>query len=258
MVLLNILGQTSFVNPDTILEVLNYLPSEVGNIFLQFINEVVASSSQGLLSIAAILGIWSASSGTRAVIRAINNAYGEKENRSFIRLIILSVVFTVIILALITMVFATLVFGELIAKNLFSYLGQTAFFSQFWSKFRLLILIGYMILTFALLYKFSPATKEKISFKSTLYGAGFSTIGWIIVSFFFSYYVNNFSNFSVTYGSLVGVIVLMIWLYISSIIILIGGEINATLLYFDNHGFKIHKNKSLVIELNNMVKERST
>ncbi|MNN58498.1 hypothetical protein D3C81_1735470 [compost metagenome] len=61
-------------------------------------------------------------------------------------------------------------------------------------------------------------------------GAMFSTIGWIITSILFSIYVNQFSDFTKTYGSLGGVMILLIWLYISSIIILAGGEINAILL----------------------------
>ncbi len=258
MVLLNIISQTSFVQEEALFQLLSFLPTEVYNIFVQFVNEVVESSSQGLLSLAAILAIWSASSGTRAVIRAINDAYGEKEDRSFLSLIVLSVVFTLIFLILIILVFATLVFGEIITKNLFNYLGQSAFFTQFWRRFRIIILLAYMIFTFALLYKFSPVSKEKITLKSTLPGAGFATVGWIIVSLGFSFYVNNFGNFSVTYGSLVGVIILLTWLYLSSIIVLIGGEINASLDFFRLHGFKIHPKKSLVSQLNNKVKERST
>lgn len=258
MILLNIMSQTSFVQEEALFQLLSFLPGEVYNIFVQFVNEVVESSSQGLLSIAAILAIWSASSGTRAVIRAINDAYGEEESRSFLALIALSVVFTVIFLILIVLVFATLVFGELIAKSLFTYLGQSAFFTQFWKRFRIIILLAYMIFTFALLYKFSPVSKEKITFKSTLPGASFATLGWIIVSLGFSFYVNNFGNFSVTYGSLVGVIILLTWLYLSSIIVLIGGEINATLDFFRLNGFKIHPKKSLVSQLNNKVQERST
>jgi membrane protein len=62
---------------------------------------------------------------------------------------------------------------------------------------------------------------------TVLPGALFATIGWIVVSLGFSFYVNNFGNYSATYGSIGGVIVLMIWLYLSAMIILIGGEVNA-------------------------------
>ncbi|HEY4543479.1 MAG TPA: YihY/virulence factor BrkB family protein [Tissierellaceae bacterium] len=249
MVFLNIISKTSFVDKDVIYSAIYYLPVEVQNLILGFVEEVVTSSSQGLLSFAIILAIWSASSGIRAVMRGINNAYGKKETRSFLSLAIISVLFTIAILVLLIIVFATLVFGELIGQVIFKELGLDHLFASLWSKFRLVIPVFFMIFTFALLYKVSPSSKNKIKFKSTLPGAIFTTLGWIVISILFSYYVNNFANYTLTYGSLVGIIILLIWLYISSVIILIGGEINATLQYFNESGYEINENMSLIYSL---------
>src|SRR5699024_5083359 len=138
-----------------------------------------------------------------------------------------------------------------LGKKISSSFGDLDIFKTLWSWIRIVIPLLYMILIFALLYKFSPAKNKlnEISLTSTLPGATFATLGWMVISIFFSYYVNNFGRFAITYGSLVGIILLLIWLYISSIIIVLGGEINATLKYFRVYGYKWHRNKSLVANL---------
>lgn len=251
IMLLNIVSYTPFIQQNIFQDMIFYLPNEIQNLLGGFINEIVISSSQSLLSISAILGIWSSSAGIKAVMRAINKAYDHGEHRSYIKLRIMSFFFTIALIILIVLVFLTLIFGEVLANKIFTLLGLSSFFQILWSYVRILIPLAYMILIFALLYKFSPSKNKhyKITFKSTLPGAIFTTLGWMLTSVLFSYYVNNFGRYAVTYGSLVGVILLFIWLYISSIIIVLGGEINATLEYFRNYGFKIHENRSVLINL---------
>lgn len=226
-----------------------YLPNATQDIINSFVDDIAQSSSQGLLSISAFLGIWTASSGIKAVIKAINRAYDYKEERGFFKLKFLSMLFTIALLVLLTMVFLTLVFGETIGNLIFSFLGIENIFVILWEYMRIIIPLLYMILIFALLYKYSPCIKNRSSIKltETLPGAIFTTLGWMIISTLFSYYVNNFGRYAITYGSLVGIILLLIWLFISSIIIILGGEINATLKYFKIYGWKWHKNKSILV-----------
>ena len=108
-----------------------------------------------------------------------------------------------------------------------------------------------MILIFALLYRFSPDSQytKDINLASTLPGAIFSTFGWMVTTAIFSFYVSNFGRFSITYGSLVGIILLLMWLYLSSLIIILGGEINATLQFFRINGFNVNEKKSFVYGL---------
>jgi membrane protein len=107
-----------------------------------------------------------------------------------------------------------------------------------------------MIFIFALIYKYSPNIKsgDTLSLKSTFPGAVFTSLSWIILSLIFSYYVSNFGRYSVTYGSLGGVIVLLVWLFISSIVIILGGEINATLKNLKNRDYKIDSERSFVLK----------
>lgn len=251
IVFLNILSYTSLVREDILGEMIYYLPLETQKIISSFASEIAATSSQGLLSIAAILGLWTASSGLTPVIRAINRAYDYEETRSFIKLKLMSILFTIALLVLVTLVFLTLVFGELLGNKLFSILGRADAFRTLWAYMRIIIPLSYMVLIFALLYKFSPCTNKinEIPLSSTLPGAIFTTLGWMIISIFFSYYVNNFGRYAITYGSLVGVILLLIWLYISSIIIVLGGEVNATLEHFKIYGYKLHEEKSLLANI---------
>lgn len=248
IVFLNVLSYTSLVREDVLNGLILYLPLETQKLIHGFVSEIAISSGQGLLSVAAVLGLWTASSGLKAVIRAINRAYDYKENRSFVRLKLISLLFTVALLILLVLVFLTLVFGEIIGNKLFSLFGRADLFIYIWAYIRIIIPLVYMVLIFALLYKFSPCTSKinEIPLSAALPGAIFTSLGWMLTSIFFSYYVNNFGRYAVTYGSLVGIILLLIWLYISSIIIILGGEINATTEYFRINGYRIHKDKSVL------------
>ena len=230
---LNILSFTPIVREDVLESLIIMLPLETQRIITSLVMETIMTSSETLLSFAAITGIWAASKGILALIRAINKAYDVDETRSYIELRAIAIFFTLALLVLLTIVLLTIVFGEVLGSKLFAFLGMAEGFIIFWEYFRVIISISSMIFIFALFFRFSPSLRNgrKISFKQTLPGAIFSSVGWIITSSLFSYYVNNFSNYSKTYGSLGGMIVLLIWLYISSITVVMGGEINATLEY---------------------------
>lgn len=257
IVLLNILSYTPLAREDVIANMIQYLPYDIQLIIEGFVNDVVTSSSQGLLSIAAIGGIWTASSGVKAIIRAINSAYDYTENRSFVKMKTISIVFTIALLFLVLIVFLTLIAGQIVGYMLFDIFGLGDFFSILWSNLRFIIPMLFMIIFFALLYKYSPNVmkNEKIKFISTLPGAIFTTLGWVVTSLLFSYYVSNFGSYAITYGSLGGVIVLLVWLFISSIIIVLGGEINATLEDLRKHGYKINEQKSVINSINNKKKQ---
>lgn len=228
---LNILSYTPIAREDVLHSIIVILPIETQHLISSLLIETIQTSSDTLLSLSAITGIWAASKGIMALIRALNKAYDIEETRSYLELRGLAILFTVALLILLTIVLLTLVFGEILGNRLFDFLGITQKFMFFWQYFRILISIFSMILIFTLLYRFSPSIRngKSISFRHALPGAVFGSIGWIITSTAFSYYVNNFGNYGKTYGSLGGIIVLLIWLYLSSIIIIMGGEINATL-----------------------------
>lgn len=247
IVLLNILSYTSLVREKAVLDMLQFLPLDIQSIIEGFLNDLSGSSSQGLLSVAAFVGLWTASSGVKAIIKAINLAYDYAENRHFLKLRGLSVLFTIALLLMITLVMISLILGPVLGRMLFERFGYGDSFTSLWNYLRYIIPLAYMILIFALLYKFSPNIGKnlRIPIREVLPGAVFTTIAWVSLSLLLSYYVSNFGKYAITYGSLGGVIVLLIWMYYSSIVIVLGGEINATLEDMRKNGLKVNPDKSV-------------
>ncbi|MFO7886802.1 MAG: YihY/virulence factor BrkB family protein [Eubacteriales bacterium] len=257
--LLNILNYISLRKNQYILDIIRYAPEDIQRIIEVFVNDLNFGSNESLLSIAVIGGIIAASTGFRAIIRSLDRAYKYAENRSVLKKIGLSILFTIILIFLITLVFISLVFSEQIGKLVFQLFNIEVLFLMGWRYLRLLISFIFMVFIFALIYKYSPNIKkgDSLSLKSTFPGAIFASISWIILSLIFSYYVSNFGRYSVTYGSLGGVIVLLVWLFISSIVIILGGEINAALINLKERNFEIDSEKSFVFKIMNKPVEKN-
>ncbi|MGR6837323.1 YihY/virulence factor BrkB family protein [Syntrophomonas erecta] len=217
--------------PDSLALSLNslarFLPTqayaEVENIVLETLN----ARSQTLLSLGMIFTLWAASNGVNAIIRGINKAYGEKETRPFWKVRGIALFFTIALALVILFALVMLVLGRIMAYALFKSLGATHLFTRAWLIVRYLFPLAVMLIVFIFFYKFSA--NRQLSLKEVLPGALFTTIGWILSSLAFSFYINKFSNFTRIYGSLGGIMILLLWLYLSSIIILVGGELNAVL-----------------------------
>jgi membrane protein len=126
-----------------------------------------------------------------------------------------------------------LVLGELIGNSIAGTVGYPEQFKMVWDVFRYLMILCSMVFVFAAMYRYTPCTR--LTWGEVFPGSVFSTIGWIVVSIGFSFYVNNFGSYSRLYGSIGVVIVLLTWLFLTSLIIMLGGEINATLA-FDREG----------------------
>jgi membrane protein len=202
-----------------------YAPGEAMNLIENNLNMIIESHNGGLLSFGIIATIWSASNGLNAVIRAFNRAYDVKETRSFIVARLMSIILTVAMLIVIVIALLLPVFGKQIGVFIFSALGLSETFLLIWNAARWIISFFVLFLVFSCLYYFAP--NKHLHWKEVFTGAFLATLGWILVSSAFSYYVGSFGNYSATYGSLGGIIVLMIWFYLTGMIILIGGEINA-------------------------------
>lgn len=231
--LMTLIGFSSLRGVDVLVEMKKMLPLSAYELVSSTVLEVVDTRNGNLMSFGIIFTIWTASSGFRAVIKGINKAYDEPEERSFLKLVIISVISTFVLVIMIMLLMILLVFGEIIGNKLITFFGFTKFFNFMWNILRYVILFLALVLMLSGMYRYIPC--RKLKWREVLPGALVASIGWAISSFGFAYYVNNFGNYSKIYGSIGAVFVLLTWIYLISIIILVGGEINAVLA-FDREG----------------------
>ncbi len=204
-----------------------YAPGEVYTLIEGTLDEVLNDRNGGLLSIGTLATIWSASNGMNALTKSLNRSYSLEETRPFFIARAISVIFTLLLIILFVIALILPVFGEQIGTFLFSYLGYEQGFLTVWNNIRWTIPPVMIFVVFMLLYWIAP--NRKLYLKSVIPGAIFATLGWIIVSLGFSLYVSSFANYSATYGRIGGIIVLMMWLYFSGTILMVGGQINAVM-----------------------------
>ncbi|WP_051623605.1 YihY/virulence factor BrkB family protein [Clostridium hydrogeniformans] len=216
------------LSPKAVLTTLEaLLPTMAYDLIEETVRGILMNQNGNILSISLIITIWTAASGFRAIIVGLNKAYDTEESRGIISTFILSIIFTLAISLIIIAALVLLVFGKVLEKYLFRITGYDLLFLQIWQFLRYGVIVFIMIFVFILMYVFTPCKRQK--WINVLPGAVFTTVGWIITSLGFSYYVNNFANYSRIYGSIGAVVILMTWLYLSSLIILLGGEVNAFL-----------------------------
>ena len=244
--LLNLISFTPISSAEFSIHIAEFLPTEVAGLFNKVVGEIVGARSTGLLSIGALVALWSASRGISAISYALNKAYDKEESRPFWKVALITILFTIGIAVLVLAALLMLIFGEVLARDIFSCIDGAQGFTRLWRVLRYVVPLMLMFLLFTLLYKWIP--NHRLRFRHVLPGALFSTLGWIATSAVFSFYVNNFARYTKIYGSIGGIIILLIWLYISSMVVLLGGEINATVLYTQS-GEKIDKYENPQVKL---------
>lgn len=227
MFLMTLVG-FSHLNSDVVLNLLsNVMPTEAFNLIQSTVIEIVDREQTGLLWISIALAIWVSSSGFKAVIKGLNKAYGVKETRSYIKLKLISMIYTILLALIVIATLFLFVFGDVIGDFFMKVLEHPEFIYYIWNILRYVVVILIMILFFMFLYNATPCVR--LGWLEVIPGAVITTLGWISISYIFAYYVNNFSNYSRLYGSLGAVFMFMTWMFITSMILILGGEINAVL-----------------------------
>ena len=226
--LLTLIGFSNLDSMEVLGALRAMLPTSAFELIYNVIIEVIEKQNTGLLGASLLLVVWSASSAFRAVIKGINKAYGLNENRSFIKRAFIAIICTFSLAFVILLTLILLVFGGLIGNLIASYLPHPIIVYRIWNFLRYILVIFMMILIFASIYRYTPS--KRLKWKEVFPGAIACTVGWLVVSLGFSFYINNFSNYSKIYGGLGAVIILITWLYLTSIILITGGEINSIIV----------------------------
>jgi membrane protein len=233
--LLGVFGQQSLVSDAT-----SYLedagaPESVTSIVNNALESIIGSSSGKALIplvIGIAFGLNSASGAYGAAGRSLNVAFGEPEHRGFVKKKGTQIVNTLIVILLALIALVCVLVGGGLAVDIFGAIGLGDTAGDIWRYARWLVALVVVLLIFAIIYAFAPdIPNEKFRFISP--GAVLAVLLWIVASIGFFFYVSNFSNYNATYGAFAGAIIFMLWLYVTSLAFLMGGELNAVYERFD-------------------------
>ena len=207
----------------------SFMPINAYEIVRGLIEQILADRSRAILSFGMLLALWSSLKGVASLIRGINRAYDQEETRPLWQKIIVELLFTLQLTGVIIFSLILIVGGKALGVYFFQPLGFSVVFLEFWSNMRIIFVLFTAVLVFTALYRNVP--NRKLKFADVLPGAFFAAIFWVAVSLAFSYYANNLGQYASFYGSLGGIIALLLWTYFNSIILLMGAELNAALMF---------------------------
>ncbi len=219
------------------------MPEEAYGIIEKQVEEFASTSGAALgwgTAIGILFSLWSANKGIKSLFTGVDIAYNTKNTRGFLKQNGLTLLFTLgaIILVIISMALIV-AFPALVDQ-----LGLPSQIEDIISWLRWIVLALIVVFFLSLIYMHAPA-RPRPRFKWVLTGAVLSTILWLIASWGFSYYVSNFGSYGEVYGSLSAVVVLLMWLFLTSFIILLGAEVNSvTENYAKNHNTRDQHNNS--------------
>jgi len=202
------------------------VPVSASDLINTTVDEISQKSSGGKLSFGLVTSLWFASSGMGAIIEGLNVAYDVKETRAWWKRTLLAIVLTIALAVLIITALALMFYGSRIAEGIANHYGFGVAFATVWTVLRWLFVLGFVFIAFQLIYYFAPDLHEQ-QLRWLTPGAAVGVILWLLVSFLFGSYLNFYNTYSVVYGSLGAVIILLLWFYLTGVTILIGGEVNA-------------------------------
>jgi membrane protein len=218
------IGQTEAAR-EFVTMLLGALPQEVSGAIRPAIDEVMSTRRTGLMTVSILAALWATSSGIEALREALNKAYGVEEMRPIWLLRLQSLAFTIIFSICIIVVMLVLVIGPVIWSYVQPHLDVPWEWGWFYEALRYLIAVGLLYLVVALLYRWLPS--RHLPRREVLPGAAVTVVLWVALASLFSFYLRNLGRFSLTYGSLGGVVITLFFFYVSALIFIFGAEINS-------------------------------
>ena len=225
------IGKHYFMNP-IFAFMQNIMPADALNVIKIVLNEVFFFSKGGLIAVLGFCITLFLSTNTLAIVaKGLNRAYKIKETRSFLYSRLLALVMVFVNALVLFLSITLIIFGKVIIKFLVTYLGMAEHLANIMLFLRWPIAFLTLFILAYLSYYILPdlSGHEKLKRHSALPGSIFFCISWLLGSWGFSIYVNNLHTYNFVYGTIAGFAVMMMWLYYTSILILIGGEINSQL-----------------------------
>jgi membrane protein len=201
------------------------LPGDAASVLRRTLDEIQRNARGGLLSAGALAALWASSSGMASMISAINVAYDVEDRRAWWKRRLIALLLTVGFGIFILGALVLLVFGGKIGALMANQFGFGPSFTTAWNVVSVLLVVGCVLFGLAMVYYLAPDAKQHWWWVTP--GSAVALTLWLALSFGLRIYVSNFANYSATYGSIGGVILLILWLYLSGVVLLLGAEINA-------------------------------
>ena len=213
-----------------------FVPEEAMGMVRDTLSGILSARHGGLLSLGILGTLWSASGGFSSMIDALDIAYDAQRSRPYIKQRLLAVVLTFVVGGLFTVGLVASVLGPEFGNWLTTMLHLNGLFARLWPLIRWGAMLISVIVAIELRYYLGPNVKQR--FRNTLPGAVVATVIWLLASTLLGIYISHFGNYNKTYGSLGAVIALMLWLWVTSMILIVGAELNSAL----------HRNRGIRLE----------
>lgn len=234
MLLINLLSRLPISVENLEGEELSFISPQIAD----FIKKVISDSSQtysgAVISVTTVITLWAASKGTVAIVKGLDTIYGVTEKRSYIKLRLVSLLYTVALVVIFILTLVLAVFGNSILEMISAAIPSTIGIAGVVGFLRWIVMLLLLVLFFMLIYTVVPERKTK--FMNELPGAIVSSLGWVGFSALFSFYIDNFADYVNIYGSLATIVILLLWLYFCMIILFFGAELNDMLRELDAIG----------------------
>jgi membrane protein len=211
-----------------------FAPPDVLRIINEQLLEISRGNKGGLLTFAFLLTIWSSSGALVSIISTLNAAYDITEGRSLVRVRLIAILLTLGLAFFILVSMALIIVGPTLAERLAAMLHLGPVFEWTWKILQWPIVLVLVSTAIALVYYFAPDAEQYWVWLTP--GAILATLLWLASSLSLKYYLANFSDFNETYGAIGGFMVLLLWLYLTSVAILIGAELNAEVEHASPYG----------------------
>lgn len=223
LLLITMVQYTPVTKADVMTAVIQVFPTSVDSMITSIVNQVYNQSS-GIIPITVVVALLSAGKGVLAMTSGLNCVYKCNETRNYIFLRIRATIYTVMFILVIIFLLVLSVFGNTLNIFIAAHVPILKNLADRLIAMRTIITPIVLMIFCLLIYKFLPNRKDKL--RKQLPGAVFAAIGWMIVSWIFSVYVDIFKGFSDMYGSLTTIVLIMLWMYFCMYCILLGGELN--------------------------------
>lgn len=228
VLLANLATFTPLVDQTVLEQMKQIMPRDAYGVVSDTIADIMDGNRISALIISLSATLLASSNGFIAIMRGLNKAYDAKETRSFWITRGLSLIFTALVALLLAVNVVLIVFGERILSYVERRFHLTFLVVAAGQLMRILLPLALIFIVLLLLYRYIP--NHRMSFRQQVPGALFAALVWVGASLLFSFYVARFTDYSLIYGSLGGIIILIVWLYLSSAVLLLGSEINAALV----------------------------